>query len=90
MAKATKNPRNNQIWVLVGIVPAMRCKAAQSKVPCPSRCPLTTNRPITLASMTNPPSSEYKKNFTAAYCRLGPPKRPIRKYIGTSMTSKNR
>ena len=39
--------------------------------------------------MIRPPSSEYRKNFTAAYCRRGPPKRPIRKYIGISMASKN-
>jgi hypothetical protein len=38
--------------------------------------------------MISPPSSEYRKNFTAAYCRRGPPKRPIRKYIGISMASK--
>jgi hypothetical protein len=50
---------------------------------------LSTHRPITAASMNRPPTSEYRKNLTAAYCRRAPPYDPIRKYIGTSMTSKN-
>ncbi len=50
---------------------------------------LTTYSPMTTASMNRPPTREYRKNFTAAYCRCGPPYDPIRKYIGTSMTSKN-
>jgi hypothetical protein len=29
--------------------------------------------------MTRPPSREYSRNLTAAYCRRGPPKDPIRK-----------
>ena len=40
--------------------------------------------------MTNPPSKPKIKNFAAAYVLRGPgPKPPIRKYIGTKMTSKN-
>ena len=37
--------------------------------------------------MISPPRNEYRKNFTAAYWRRAPPKRPMMKYIGTSMTS---
>jgi hypothetical protein len=33
------------------------------------------------------PSSVYKKNLIAAYSRRGPPHTPMRKYIGSSMTS---
>ncbi len=33
------------------------------------------------------PTSVYKKNLIAAYSRRGPPHTPIRKYIGSSMTS---
>jgi len=40
--------------------------------------------------MIRPPNRLYSKNFTAARDRPGPPpKPPIRKYIGTSMASKN-
>ena len=64
--------------------------AAQSNVPPAGRyCALTTYSPISDASMIRPPNREYRKNFTAAYCRRGPPKRPMRKYIGISMASKN-
>ena len=51
--------------------------------------PLVTYRPITEASISRPPTREYRKNFIAAYCRRGPPKLPMMKYIGTSMASKN-
>ena len=44
--------------------------------------------PMTLASISSPPTSEYRKNFIAAYCRRGPPKLPMMKYIGTSIASK--
>ena len=43
---------------------------------------------MTAASMSRPPTREYRKNFIAAYCRRGPPKLPMMKYIGTSMASK--
>ena len=33
------------------------------------------------------PNNVYKKNLIAAYSRRGPPHTPIRKYIGSSMTS---
>ena len=40
--------------------------------------------------MTKPPSNPKIKNFAAAYVLRDPgPKPPIRKYIGTKMTSKN-
>ena len=37
---------------------------------------LTTYSPISDASMIRPPSSEYRKNFTAAYCRRGAAEAP--------------
>ena len=74
IANAMKKPRNSQLlqardrW-------CRRRAAWKSNVP--ARCWLaTTYSPITEASMISPPSSEYRKNFTAAYCRRGPPKRP--------------
>ena len=33
------------------------------------------------------PKSVYRKNLIAAYSLRGPPQMPIRKYIGTSITS---
>ena len=39
--------------------------------------------------MTKPPSRPKIKNLLAAYARRGPPKPPMRKYIGIRMTSKN-
>ena len=50
-------------------------------------CSDATYSPITDASISRPPSSEYRKNFVAAYARRTPPNAPIRKYIGISMTS---
>ena len=38
-------------------------------------------------SMKTDPKSVYRKNFTAAYSRRGPPQMPIMKYIGTSTSS---
>src|SRR5919112_3661210 len=81
-ANAMKNPRNSQRAVLV--LMSARTSACQSNV-----WPPTTQRPITAASMNRPPTSEYRKNFTAAYWRRAPPYEPMMKYIGTSMTSKN-
>src|SRR5918998_1790627 len=89
IANATKKPRKSQICVDSGSVAAIDWSSTQEKVASPSTSPLTTYSPITDASMISPPSSEYRKNFTAAYWRFGPPKRPIMKYIGTSMASKN-
>ncbi len=33
------------------------------------------------------PAKVYRKNLIAAYSLRGPPQMPMRKYIGTSMTS---
>ena len=44
---------------------------------------------MTDASISSPPTREYRKNFIAAYWRRGPPKLPMMKYIGTSIASKN-
>ena len=90
IANATKKPRNSQIWVLSGISGTIVRSVAQLNVPPAGRySALTTYSPISDASMIRPPNREYRKNFTAAYCRRGPPKRPMRKYIGISMASKN-
>ena len=35
------------------------------------------------------PTSVYRKNFTAAYSRFGPPQTPMIRYIGISMISQN-
>src|SRR6476620_9528948 len=51
--------------------------------------PEVTYTPITAANIRRPPTSEYRKNFIAAYWRRGPPKLPMMKYIGTSIASKN-
>ncbi len=39
--------------------------------------------------MTTEPTSVYRKNLMAAYSRRAPPQIPMRKYIGTSITSQN-
>ncbi len=39
--------------------------------------------------MNTLPNSVYRKNLMAAYSRRGPPHTPIRKYIGSSITSQN-
>ena len=83
MANARKNPRNSQRSVYTAKW-WLCARVCQSNV-----CPPTTHNPITAASMNSPPTSEYRKNFTAAYCLRAPPYEPMRKYIGTSMTSKN-
>ncbi len=41
------------------------------------------------SSITTEPASVNRKNLIAAYSRRAPPQIPIRKYIGTSMTSQN-
>ena len=38
-------------------------------------------------SISTLPSSVYRKNLIAAYSLRGPPQMPIRKYIGSSITS---
>ena len=38
-------------------------------------------------SISTLPTSVYKKNLIAAYSRRGPPQMPIKKYIGSSITS---
>ena len=40
-------------------------------------------------SISTLPTSVYRKNLIAAYSFRGPPQTPIRKYIGSSMTSQN-
>jgi hypothetical protein len=40
-------------------------------------------------SMNTLPNNVYRKNLMAAYSRLGPPHRPIRKYMGTRTSSQN-
>ncbi len=88
MANAMANPAKIHIWVDSGIWLAMERSVTQSKVPAPAaHSPDATYRPITEASISRPPSSEYRKNFVAAYARRTPPNAPIRKYIGISMTS---
>ena len=82
MANARKKPRNSQRSVVVE-------KSAATSLFQSNVCPPSTQRPTTDASMNSPPTSEYRKNFTAAYCLRAPPYEPMRKYIGTSMTSKN-
>ncbi len=42
------------------------------------------------SSITTLPTSVYRKNLIAEYRRFELPQMPIRKYIGTSMTSQNR
>ena len=40
-------------------------------------------------SINTLPTSVKRKNLMAAYSRRGPPQMPIRKYIGSSITSQN-
>ena len=64
IANAKKKPRNSHFWVPGSIVrPA---SAVKSKVPVPSCSADTTYRPMSEASMSRPPNSEYSRNFTAA------------------------
>ena len=42
------------------------------------------------SSMTTLPTSVKRKNLIAEYSRRPPPQMPMRKYIGTSITSQNR
>ena len=42
------------------------------------------------SSITTLPTSVKRKNLIAEYSRLALPQMPMRKYIGTSMTSQNR
>ena len=58
--------------------------------------PVTASGTVTLkysaiiaSSMSTLPKSVYRKNLMAAYSRRGPPQMPMRKYIGSSMTSQN-
>src|SRR3982751_6730753 len=76
-ANAIKKPRNSQRAVLVSNAAETSLSFCQSNV-----CPPTTHRPITAASMNRPPTSEYRKNLPAAYCRRAPPYEPMMKYIG--------
>ena len=39
--------------------------------------------------MITDPASVYRKNLIAAYSLRRPPHTPIRKYMGTSITSQN-
>ena len=71
IANARKNPRNSQRSVEVFM--CSRVSSCQSNVAWPSWPRPTTQRPISAASMIRPPTSEYRKNFTAAYCRRAPP-----------------
>jgi len=41
------------------------------------------------SSISTLPSNVYRKNLIAAYSFRGPPQMPIRKYIGSSITSQN-
>ena len=41
------------------------------------------------SSMNAEPNIVYRKNLMDAYWRLGPPHTPMRKYIGSSVSSKN-
>ena len=40
-------------------------------------------------SISTLPTRVKRKNLMAAYSRRGPPQMPIRKYIGSSITSQN-
>src|SRR5690349_17670237 len=83
IANAMKKPRNSHFWVApLGTWPI---NAENENVPVPE----VTYTPITAANMRRPPTSEYRKNFIAAYWRRGPPKLPMMKYISTSIASKN-
>ena len=82
MAKAMKKPRNSHFWLASSGIRPTRSLNAKLLVPA------VTYRPMTEASMSRPPKREYRKNFIAAYCRRGPPNRPMMKYIGMSMASK--
>jgi hypothetical protein len=44
---------------------------------------------ISAISIRTEPARVYRKNLIAAYSRLGPPQIPIRKYMGSSITSQN-
>jgi len=74
-AKAKKKPRN-----ISRSAPTPRSRPVSLDSRNPSGPPgPATYRAITATSMTSPPSREYSRNFTAAYCRRGPPNEPIRK-----------
>ena len=73
IANARKKPRNSQICVPVGASWTTRTSVAQSNVPLPSSLEAIEYAPIADASISRPPRKEYRKNFTAAYCRFAPP-----------------
>src|ERR687893_2845548 len=60
IANATKKPRNSQRSAPVE-------KSAATSFSQSNVLPPSTHRPITDASMNRPPTSEYRKNLTAAY-----------------------
>src|SRR4051794_3424390 len=47
------------------------------------------NMPRKPSSMITDPNSVYRKNLMAAYSRFDEPQMPIRKYMGTSTSSRN-
>ncbi len=51
--------------------------------------PVTKNSARKLTIINAEPNSVNRKNLIDAYCRCSPPHTPMRKYIGSSTTSKN-
>src|ERR1700693_3752705 len=85
MANAKKNAQNSSTCVLVSNCAAEASSVGISNVPPPA---LKYSARIP-SSMITEPTKVYKKNLIAAYKRRSLPHTPIRKYIGTSMTSQN-
>src|ERR1019366_3329880 len=85
IANAKKKAQNSSTCVLVSNFGTVASNVGMSNVPPPAlkyRAKIPSN-------MITEPTSVYRKNLIAAYSRRSLPHTPIRKYIGTSMTSQN-
>ena len=88
MAKAKKNPQNSHTFKRVrkmlrggeqrGDVERLNTRLVFCALKYSARMP---------SSISTEPAKVYRKNLMAAYRRRSLPQTPIRKYIGTSMTS---
>src|ERR1700688_1677467 len=85
IANAKKNAQNSSTCVCVSNCAADASSVGISNVP-PPALKYSARMP---SSMITEPTNVYRKNLIAAYSLRSLPHTPIRKYIGTSITSQN-
>jgi hypothetical protein len=85
MANAKKNAQNSSTCVWVSNCAAEARSVGISNV-APPALKYSAKMP---SSMITEPTKVYRKNLIAAYKRRSLPHTPIRKYMGTSITSQN-